>query len=496
MKDNLFIENLSKIKIKNGVHNFLNEIKNVGYKACIVTNCNKDVAEKIIKYIYIDKYIDFIISSNDCVIGKPHPEPYIKAMEKYNVQNNKCIIFEDSKSGILSGKGVNPKLLIGLETIYSSDELLNIGVNLSINDYSTIRINALINANCNHVNHYKNLLKQNTNIPDIKDILIDETKLKGGFIADVIGFKMINTNDNVYSQILKYENNEKNNLSDMAKSLELYEREYYFYTNISTHVNVKIPKFYNLVLDEKCNNVGIVLENLIDKNYKINLNLNIESIDVTLTIVDRMSKLHCKFWNKNLQKMFPNLKGSTDSKFCPFFKEFIHERYDSFKNKWFCIFTSKQKRICGEIYADFSEIQNRFSLGNNLTFIHGDIKSPNIFYDVNNNYEPYFIDWQHCAIGKGVQDLLFFVLESFDILNIKNVFYLVKYYYYKKLIEYGIKNYSFEEYEKDIYDAICYVPFFTSVWFGTTPQDELIDKNFPYFFISKMFYLIEIINNN
>ena len=52
-----------------------------------------------------------------------------------------------------------------------------------------------------------------------------------------------------------------------------------------------------------------------------------------------------------------------------------------------------------------------------------------------------------------------------------------------------IKNY-------DIYDAICYVPFFTSIWFGTTPQDELIDKNFPYFFISKMFYLIEIIKNN
>jgi hypothetical protein len=59
-----------------------------------------------------------------------------------------------------------------------------------------------------------------------------------------------------------------------------------------------------------------------------------------------------------------------------------------------------------------------------------------------------------------------------------------------------MKTYSFEEYEKDIYDAICYVPFFTSIWFGTTPQDELIDKNFPYFLISKMFYLIEIINNN
>lgn len=497
LKDKLFIENLNKIKIKNGVHDFLNEIKILGYKACIVTNCNKDVSNKIIKYIQVDKYIDFIISSNDCVIGKPNPEPYIKAMKKYNVQNNKCIIFEDSKSGILSGKAVNPKLLIGLETIYNSVELLNIGVNLSINDYSTIRVDTLINANCNDVNHYKNLLKENTNIPNIKDILIDETKLKGGFIADVVGFKIITVNDIVYSQILKYENKEKNNLSDMAKSLELYKREYYFYTNISNHVNVKIPKFYNLVFDEKCNNnVGIVLENLIDKNYKINLNLNTESIDVTVTIVDRMAKLHCKFWNKNLKKMFPNLNRSTDSIFCPFFKEFINERYELFKHKWFGIFTAKQKKICDEIHRDFTEIQQRFSVGNNLTFIHGDIKSPNIFYDINNNFEPYFIDWQHCAIGKGVQDLMFFVLESFDILNIKNVFYLVKYYYYKKLIEYGIKNYSFEQYEKDIYDAICYVPFFTSIWFGTTPQDELIDKNFPYFFISKMFYLIEIIKNN
>jgi len=496
LKDELFIQNLHKIKIKNGVHAFLNEIKMSGYKACIVTNCNKEVANKIVKHIHIDKYIDFIVSSSDCLIGKPHPEPYIKAIEKYNTSNHKCIIFEDSKSGILSGKGVHPKLLVGIETIYNSVELLNIGVNLSMKDYLHMNPATLLNTNYGDANYYKNVLKENTNIANIKDILIDENKLKGGFIADVIGFKITTTNDTVYSQILKFENKEKNNLSDMAKSLELYEREYYFYTNISNYINVNLPKFYNLVLDENCKNIGIVLENLIDKNYKINLNLNTESIDVTLTIVERMAKMHSKFWNKNLKKMFPTLKNSTDTIFCPFFKEFIHERYDSFKDKWFCIFNANQKTICDEIYGDFSEIQGRFSLGNNLTFIHGDIKSPNIFYDINNNYEPCFIDWQHCAIGKGVQDLVFFVLESFDILNMKNVFYLVKFYYYKKLIEHGIKNYSFEEYEKDIYDAICYIPFFTSVWFGTTPQDELIDKNFPYFFISKMVYLLEIVKQS
>ena len=493
LKDELFIMNISKIKINGGIYEILIELRRNGYKACIVTNCNRMVANEIVKYINIDRYIDFIISSDDCINGKPDPEPYVKVINKYNISNNKCIIFEDSKTGILSGKSVSPKVLVGIETIYNSIELKNIGVDLSIKDFTNLSIHNLINTTSDTACCIKNLIKNNTSIINVKDIIVDETKLKGGFIADVIAFKILTNNDCSYSQILKYENQEKNTLSNMAKVLELYKREYYFYTTISPYVNINIPKFYNLVLDNNFNPNGIVLENLTDKNYIVNLNLNNESIDVTLTIVDRISKMHVTFWNKNLKKMFPELKSSTDDNFYPFFNDFIIEKYDIFKNRWFHMFSIKHRNICDEIFNNFTKIQERFSIGNNLTFIHGDIKSPNIFYDVANNFEPCFIDWQHCAIGKGVQDVIFFILESFNIENLKTTYNIVKYYYYKKIIEYGVINYSFEEYEKDICDAVCYIPFFTSIWFGTTPQDELIDKNFPYFFINKMFYLIELI---
>jgi HAD superfamily hydrolase (TIGR01509 family) len=493
IKDDLFIKSISKIKTTDGIYNLLNEIRVAGHKICIVTNCNRKVVNEIVKYIDIEKYIDFIITSEDCIIGKPDPEPYMKAINKYNISNNKSIIFEDSKTGILSGKSITPKLLVGIETIYNSDELSNIGVNLSIKNFTNLSIYDLIKTSTDITYCIKTLIKNNTNVVNIKDIIVDETKLKGGFIADVIAFKIITEEGFIYSQILKYENREINNLSYMAKSLKLYDREYYFYTNIAPYVNVNIPKFYNLVLDENFNRNGLVLENLIDKNYRVNLNLNNESIDITLSIIDRTAKLHTKFWNKNLKKMFPELKNSTDNIFYPFFNNFITERYEMFKDRWFHMFPLKHQVICHEIYTNFTKIQERFSTGNNLTFIHGDIKSPNIFYDVANNFEPYFIDWQHCAIGKGVQDVIFFILESFNVENIKTTYNIVKYYYYKKIVEYGVINYSLEDYEKDIYDAICYIPFFTSIWFGTTPHDELIDKNFPYFFISKMFYLIELI---
>ena len=493
LKDELFIKNIHNLTIIDGIYDIIKQIKLFGNKLCIVTNCNKIVANEIVKYINIDKSIDFIISSNDCVNGKPNIEPYKKAIEKYNIKNNKCFIFEDSKSGILSGKGVHPKALIGIETIYNKNELINYGVNISIKNFYNLNIDNLINHEENNINYLKNIINTNSTISDIKDIFIDDDKLKGGFIADVISFKITTNNGKIYSQILKYENAQENNLSIMAKKLELYEREYYFYTNISKNVNIHIPTFYNLIVDEHCNNIGIILENLLDKGYKINLNLNIENIDVTLKIVDKMAKMHSKFWNKKLKKMFPNLKNSNDEIFCPFFSDFINEKYKLFEIKWFNILNKTQQKICGEIYSDFSNIQQRFSNGNNLTFIHGDIKSPNIFYDIENNYEPCFIDWQHCAIGKGVQDLIFFVIESFDIVNIKSLFILIKYYYYQKIIEYGVTNYSFEEYENDIYDAVCYIPFFTSIWFGKISQDEIIDKNFQYFLISKMFYLIELI---
>lgn len=490
LKDELFIKNIDNIKIIDGVYDILKNIKSQGHKICIVTNCNKQVANKIVKYINIDRFVDFVISNDDCKFGKPNCEPYKKAIERYNVDVNRCIIFEDSKSGLISGKGVHPKLLIGLETNYDNDELVKCGANITIKNYLNFNIDNLFTTQIDIINHLKKIIKKNSNILDITDILIDENKLKGGFIADVVSYKII-TPDKIYSQIIKYENLKENDLSIMAKKIELYEREYYFYTNISQYVNIKIPKFYNLILDDNYNSIGIVLENLFDKNYVLNMNLNIESIDISLKIVDRMAQLHSNFWNKNLKKKFPNLKDSNDTIFRPFLFDFINKKYDLFKQKWSNLLNNNQIQKCDEIYHNFNKIQSRFSNNNNLTLIHGDIKSPNIFYDIKNNYEPYFIDWQHCAIGKGCQDLIFFIIESFDIEQSVRIFNILKEYYFKKLIEHGVINYSYNEYETDLYYSICYIPFFTAVWFGSTPQDELIDKNFPYFFITKLFNLIE-----
>ena len=476
-KDRLFLQHVDKIGVVGGAKRAICQIREAGHKLCIVTNCNRIVAEAILRKIGILEQFDFIMSSDDF-----SAKSYKLAAEKYGIAPNKCFVFEDSKTGILCGKRFAPKALIGIETVYNGEELSRYGVDVSMPDYTQFDINTLLNASNDPLKQIRTSLRA---IFNTSEITVDDAKLKGGFIADVIKARTGSTH-----LIVKYEcgNQCQTGLSQMAKRIRMYEREYYFYESIAPTINVRIPKFHGFVKDEHGVKNGIVLENMFERSHRLNLNLNTESIDVALKVVDQMAKLHSAYWGKPLKQRFRGLYSYSDELFSPFLNEFVEERREAFMVRWSNVLTSRQQSISNEIFDQYSQIQRRFSCGNNLTFIHGDIKSPNLFYGPDN--EPVFIDWQHCAIGKGVQDLAFFVLESFDMANIREVFQLTKRYYYMKLKEYGVEGYSPEEYECDLNDALRFIPFMTAVWFGTTPQDELIDPNFPYFLITKLFYLL------
>ena len=488
-KDRLFLNNLGKIRTIDGVQQFIEKIYSMGHKIAIVTNCNRIVADAIIKHIHIDKYIDFIIASGDTENAKPSPEPYLKAMDVFQIASCKCIVFEDSKSGILSGKSANPKCLIGLDTSYTKEELECTGVDICLSNFYNIDMDSIFNF------HNMSLHKINKYISDslpflTSDIIFNSNKLKGGFIADVNEVTIVKETGERIEMILKIENKNETDLSRMANALDLYEREYYFYDNVSKYVNIPVPKYYGLVKDGSGKNIGVLLENLFKSgNYAINLNLNETNIDISLKIIDSMAKFHAKFWNKNNKKIYPALKTSMDPTFSPTWYNFISSRWPQFKEKWGKILKQDQLLLGENIISEFNSIQKRLSMGHS-TIIHGDIKSPNIFYNIDLNHEPCFIDWQHIAIGKGTQDLIFFIIESFDINTIPIVYQIFINYYYRKLREHGVENYTYTEYKNDLYDSLCYVPFFTAVWFGTVSYDDLIDKNFPYFFIQKLFSLL------
>ena len=502
-KDELFIQNLYRIKVIEGVESILKQIKQCGHKLAIVTNCNREVSNKILEVTNLLRYFEFIIIGNECSNPKPLPDPYAKAISLFNTDNLKAIIFEDSKTGLLSAHSVSPRCIVGIETNYSSEELLKYFANITFKNFLNCNIEYLINnhnyyhlniikkyihnsLNNNNINN-NNINNNNINNNNINNIVINDTKLKGGFISDVIDVS-IHTDKGVLKCVGKMENKNENFLTKMSNDLDLYNREYYFYNNISNIIPIKIPTFYGIIYNDDNSPIGVLLENINNDEHKLNLNLNNEDISVSLNVIESIAKMHSMFWDKQIPE-FEGVKKHNNSLFN--WGNFIKSKWREFNKKWNHILTEEQLTIANYICNNFLTIQEKLS-DKNLTFCHGDVKSANIFYKMKGEtYEPVFIDWQYIALGKGVQDLVFFMIESFDSNKIKIYKNLFKEYYYVKLIENGI-SYSKEDYEVDFLNATYYFPFFVAIWFGTLNEDELIDKNFPLKFIKNLFHFYTI----
>jgi len=545
-KNRLFIEpeNIEKICVVPGVASMFKTIRRNGNKACIVTNCNRCVAVAIMDKIGIrvGADIDFIITSEDFITTPNKEKDYHIAVERYGGDlevdaTQKCIVFEDSKTGLRSGKLITPRFLVGLETTYKGCELVKYGADITIPNfidfferfYTTSQAPVIL---MERRDIRETLITQITEIDgeQVDDIVVDSLKLKGGNIADVVSV-LIKTRLNEYSCVFKYENTQTNSLAVMAKRLNLYEREYYVYEklyDVIKHLSpeFKIPRFIKRIREPRCGNDGvgsgsgsgsgvgsglngIVIEKLtITNGFVVNLNLNDIGITTSLKVIDRMCHLHSAFWGKTTKSsaLFSPVVRLNDEHLMTFLQKFMKEKYATFKTKWENVFYPHHFKFCRDVIDNYDKLLDKFygvyvvgdchKCENNLTLCHGDLKSANIFYDTKNDNEPYFLDFQHCFVGKGVQDLIFFIIESFDLNQMKRIYPMFKNYYYTRLIESKCVNsssYSYEMFERDIKFAVCLIPFITSIWFGTVPMDELIDKNFPIFFIQKMFWFVDLL---
>lgn len=94
--------NAEGIKLKKGVKETLEYLKNTNLKTAIVTASDVNRAEKYISDLNILGYFDNIISTKLVKNGKPAKDVYIYACNELNVEPFECLAIEDSPHGITS----------------------------------------------------------------------------------------------------------------------------------------------------------------------------------------------------------------------------------------------------------------------------------------------------------------------------------------------------------------------------------------------------------
>ncbi|MFV0550315.1 MAG: HAD family hydrolase [Anaerorhabdus sp.] len=88
---------------KEGAIETFKALKDAGYKIAICSSSPLDNIKHVAEVCGFEPYLDFVVSGEQFVQSKPHPEIYLHAAEVLNVTPEECVVVEDSEFGIQAG---------------------------------------------------------------------------------------------------------------------------------------------------------------------------------------------------------------------------------------------------------------------------------------------------------------------------------------------------------------------------------------------------------
>jgi beta-phosphoglucomutase len=89
----------------------LSKLKNDGYVLSVCSNSVRKTIELMMERSGLMPYLDFFLSNQDVIKGKPDPEIYIKAIDRLGFKPNECLIVEDNQNGIKAALASGAHLL-------------------------------------------------------------------------------------------------------------------------------------------------------------------------------------------------------------------------------------------------------------------------------------------------------------------------------------------------------------------------------------------------
>ncbi len=119
-----FYYSKGEIDLMPGANEALNYAKN-NFKVGLASGSFKELLYTAVRINEWEEIFEEILSSDDIERGKPHPDVYLKVMNKLNVKPSESVVLEDSRDGIKAGvaAGTNVIAVPGKEVPVPQDVL-------------------------------------------------------------------------------------------------------------------------------------------------------------------------------------------------------------------------------------------------------------------------------------------------------------------------------------------------------------------------------------
>lgn len=90
------------VVLREGVRELIRRILDKDMRLAIATSSSRKVAEDVIRRVGIRQEFSVMACGDEVLYRKPNPEIYLKAATKLGVEPRRCLVFEDSTTGVRS----------------------------------------------------------------------------------------------------------------------------------------------------------------------------------------------------------------------------------------------------------------------------------------------------------------------------------------------------------------------------------------------------------
>lgn len=101
-KQQITLHKLNSLQNSPEIEYCIKQLASDGYKLAVCSNSIKKTVNTVLSKLNIIQYFDFILSNEDVISSKPHPEIYWRAMVDAKMQPDETLIIEDSPYGLLA----------------------------------------------------------------------------------------------------------------------------------------------------------------------------------------------------------------------------------------------------------------------------------------------------------------------------------------------------------------------------------------------------------
>ena len=239
----------------------------------------------------------------------------------------------------------------------------------------------------------------------------------------------------------------------IAMNTRMYEREVTFFNQIAGSVDVPMPRCYAAEVDTTTGENIVVLEDM--RHYRAADQVEGVSPEGAKLIIDAIVPLHAKFWGDTDQELLSTAMR-VDGEYIDGLSPGVEGTWERCVEQFGYCITPDVLAELDRYIAGIREL-HRVMGRRTQTLVHGDVRVDNVMFGDDDQHPVVMIDWQAVMVSNPLQDLAYLLSQNLTIEDRRAHEDELVRYYYNRLLELGVRDYTLEQCWEDYDVGVLYL---------------------------------------